>query len=73
MTDPAPWTEAEMLEAAARAVGKIDARGPLGLIRVTSREIEAMALTLVCLGVVPIPPDAPRPDRSPFSPIQRRD
>lgn len=70
MSEPTAWTEAEMLEMAARAVGKIDARGPLGLIRVTSREIEAMALTLVCLGVVPIPPDAERPDRSPYSPIK---
>lgn len=59
-----------MLDLAARAVGKVDARGPIGISRVTYEEIEAMAAALVCLGVTPIPPGAPAPDRSPYSPIK---
>lgn len=58
MSDPkthAPFTENEMLDLAARAIGKIDARGSRGIERLTNDEIEAMALTLVCLGMKPIP------------------
>jgi len=44
-----------MLDLAARAIGKIDARGTRGIERLTNDEIEAMALTLVCLGMKPIP------------------
>ncbi|KAB6715836.1 hypothetical protein [Roseobacter sp. TSBP12] len=51
----APFSEDEMLDLAARAIGKIDARGSRGIERLTNDEIEAMALTLVCLGMKPIP------------------
>ncbi|ANT39896.1 hypothetical protein RGUI_0815 [Rhodovulum sp. P5] len=70
MAEPRRFTEAEMLAAAARAMGKIDARGRLGTSRISYEEIEAMAATLLALGVVPIPPTAPAPDRSPYSPIK---
>ena len=50
-----PFSEDEMLDLAARAIGKIDARGTRGIERLTNDEIEAMALTLVCLGMKPIP------------------
>lgn len=65
------WTEEQMLHLAARAVGKVDTRGPLGTSRVTYEEIEAMAAVLALLGLHPIPQDQPAPDRSPFSPTKR--
>lgn len=57
------WTETEMLELAARGVGKVDAGGRRGIERVTHDEIAAMAATLACLGVVPIPPGGAVPAR----------
>lgn len=52
-------TETEMLDRAAKAVGKIDYHGHRGIALVSSQEIEAMAATLVCLGMKPIlPPSA---------------
>lgn len=57
MTDR--MTEDEILERAARAVGKVDYHGHRGICLVTFQEIEAMAATLVCLGMKPIlPPSA---------------
>lgn len=52
---PNRFTEDEMLDLAAKAVGKIDARGRRGSEQLTYDEIEAMALTLACLGLKPIP------------------
>jgi len=49
----APFQEAEMLRLARRAVGKIDRMGKRGATLITLEEIEAMATTLACLGVVP--------------------
>ena len=57
------WTEAEMLEKAARAVGKIDIWGDRGLSGVSKDELAAMACTLVALGLVAVPPGAPIPER----------
>lgn len=56
-------SEAEMLEAAARGVGRIDRDGDRGVTMVSKEEIWAMAMTLVCLGLIPIPPGACAPDQ----------
>lgn len=53
--NPTQFTEDEMLDLAAKAIGKIDARGRRAAEQLTHDEIEAMALTLVCLGLKPIP------------------
>lgn len=50
------FTEPQMITLAARAIGKIDARGSRGIERVTNEEIAAMAATLACLGIPVIPP-----------------
>lgn len=55
MSDVQHFTEDEMLDLAARAVRKIDSHGRRGTTMVTYNEIEAMAATLVCLGMKPIP------------------
>ncbi len=61
MADLHPMTEREMLEHAARAIGRIDRDGDRGVTMITKEEIWAMALTLVRLGLVAIQPgtDAP--------------
>lgn len=55
--------EPTILARAARAVGKIDTHGRRGITLCSADEIEAMALVLGCLGVVPVPPGADLPDR----------
>ncbi|PIE13804.1 MAG: hypothetical protein CSA70_03555 [Rhodobacterales bacterium] len=52
---PERFTETEMLDIARRAIGKIDRYGRRGTERLTWNEIEAMALTLVSIGIAPIP------------------
>lgn len=49
-------TEDEMIGRAAVGVGKIDYYGHRGVHLVSFQEIEAMAATLVCLGLKPILP-----------------
>jgi len=51
--ETAPFEETEMLRLARRAVGKVDHKGKRGATLITLEEIEAMATTLACLGVVP--------------------
>jgi hypothetical protein len=46
----------EMLELAARAVGRIDRDGVRGVTRVSVEEIAAMAGVLVTLGLIPVQP-----------------
>ena len=53
---PEPLTEAEMIERAARGVGKVDYHGPRGITLVTMDEIEAMATLLACFGLKAICP-----------------
>ncbi|WP_417262603.1 hypothetical protein [Celeribacter sp.] len=53
MSEPTPFTENEMLDLAANAVRKIDSHGRRGTSMVTYDEIEAMDLTLICLGMNP--------------------
>lgn len=55
------WTEREMLELAARGLGKIDRLGERGLTLVGKDELAAMAGVLAALGLVPIPPGAAAP------------
>ena len=59
---PAPWTEAQMIETAARALGKVDALGVRGITLCSVDEIAAMAGVLALLGLPAIPPGAPVPD-----------
>lgn len=63
MTQEARWNQAEMLECAARALGRIDRDGLRALTALSITEIEAMAGALVVLGLVAIPPGAPLPAR----------
>jgi hypothetical protein len=58
----APWTEAQMIETAARALGKVDALGVRGITLCSVDEIAAMAMLLALLGLPAIPPGAPVPD-----------
>ena len=49
-------TNDELMNRAARALGKIDQHGPRGVTLVSFEEIEAMAGLLACLGLVPAYP-----------------
>ncbi len=57
----AQWTDHEILERAGRALGRIDRDGERGVTTLSSDDIWAMALALVRLGLVAIPPGAPAP------------
>jgi hypothetical protein len=57
-----PWTEARMIELAARALGKVDGLGLRGVTLCSANEIAAMAGVLALLGLPAIPPGAPVPD-----------
>lgn len=48
----------ELLERAARGVGRVAEYGERGITMVKAQEIEAMAAMLVALGIVPIKPGA---------------
>lgn len=61
MADVPPMPAPEVLHLAAKALGKIDLYGPRGISMVTFQEVEAMALLLAVLGVVPIRPDISAP------------
>lgn len=64
------WTEVEMMERAARAVGTIDLwASPRGATLVSLDDIEAMAGALVVLGLAPIHPEFPHEDAAP--PVDR--
>lgn len=52
-------TSGEMLDRAARGVGKVDLFGRRGTTLVSMDEIEAMACTLASLGLRPIEPGTP--------------
>lgn len=49
-------SDANILTAAGRALGRIDRDGERALAGLSVNEIEAMALALVILGLVAIPP-----------------
>ena len=49
-------TEREILERAARAIGKVDHFGQRGLTLISMEDTEAMCLALVILGLVAVPP-----------------
>lgn len=49
-------TNDELMNRAARALGKIDQHGPRGVTLVSFEKIEAMAGLLACLGLVPAYP-----------------
>jgi hypothetical protein len=54
------FTERQMIDLSAEAVGIIDARGERGIERLTHDHITAMATTLVCLGLKPTPYKGPQ-------------
>lgn len=58
----ADWTQRQMLEQAARAIGKVDLHGLRGASLVSMDEIIAMATTLASFGLVPILPGAATPE-----------
>jgi hypothetical protein len=59
---PVPWTEAQMIETAARGLGRVDALGVRGITLCSVDDIAAMAGVLALLGLPAIPPGAPVPD-----------
>lgn len=60
MTTPMP--SGQMLALASTALGKVDVYGQRGLTMISVHEVEAMALTLAALGLVPtLPGDAAPP------------
>ena len=61
MGAPDRWTERQMLELAARGVGKVDEWGERGLTLISKDEIAAMAGALAALGMVPVKPGSPVP------------
>lgn len=56
MPDPRRFELLEMLELAARGMGRIETRGHQGTTMVTYDEIEAMACVLRALGFPALPP-----------------
>ncbi|WP_299165830.1 hypothetical protein [uncultured Tateyamaria sp.] len=52
----------EMLELAARGVGRIDQQGRRGAVDVPIDQITAMAALLVNFGLVPVPPGTDMPE-----------
>lgn len=54
MADPIPLTTDQMLERAARALGKFDLWGRRGLTMITADEIEACVCLLAALGLPPL-------------------
>lgn len=65
-----PTSRIEMLTAASRGLGKVDLYGKRGVTMLSMDEIEAMALTLAALGLVPTPPGEAAPAVL-FNPLQR--
>lgn len=61
MSGFAPHTDREILERAARALGRVDLLGIRGITLLSVDDIEAMALALVVLGLVSIPPSQKLP------------
>ena len=57
----APRTDREIVVIASRALGRIDRDGPRALTGLSVDEIEAMAITLVMVGLVATPPGQPDP------------
>lgn len=51
-----PRSDREILIAAGRAMGRIDSQGIRGITSISTADIEAMALALLILGLVAIPP-----------------
>lgn len=58
MTTDGSWTTAGMVETAARGLGLIEHHGLRGVTLLSIDEIEAMACTLLLLGLLPLPPEA---------------
>lgn len=58
---PPEWSQRQMLEQAARAMGKVDLHGIRGASLVSMEEVIAMATTLASFGLVPIYPGAAVP------------
>ncbi|MEM6372351.1 MAG: hypothetical protein AAF727_06180 [Pseudomonadota bacterium] len=54
-------TQRQMLELAARGLGRIDQQGHYGAIAMPVDEITAMAALLANFGLVPVPPGTPMP------------
>lgn len=59
----ANWTEGEMIELAARAVGKVIRDDVRGITLLSVDEIAAMAGTLIALGLIAIMPGEAAPAR----------
>ncbi len=70
MTPILPRPADDVFRHTSTALGKIDLYGPRGLTMVTFDEIEAMALLLAALGVVPTIPGHPTPTTL-FVPVER--
>lgn len=61
--DPVPFANTrQMLELAGRALGRIDRDGVRASTSLSTDEIEAMAGSLIHLGLIAIPPGAKAPE-----------
>lgn len=66
MPDQPRWSMDEMMQLAARAVGKVDMFGLRGATLVSMEEVAAMAGALAAFGLRPIPPGSyPVPNHTP--------
>lgn len=61
MNAASPRTDRDILIAAGRALGRVDLLGIRGMTLLSLDDIENMALALVILGLVSIPPSQLRP------------
>lgn len=65
----APLDRTTMLARASTALGTVDLYGPRGVTMLSTDQIEAMALTLAALGLVPTPPGGSVPTAF-FTPVE---
>jgi hypothetical protein len=56
------WTPEQLVECAARALGKVCRDDVRAMTLLSIDELTAMAGCLIALGLVPIPPGAPTPE-----------
>lgn len=64
--DLLPRPADDVLRHASRALGKVDLWGRRGVTMLSMDEVEAMAVLLFGLGLIPTPPGTPVPDQ-PFN------
>lgn len=72
MSDAGLLPMTELLTRASRALGKVDLHGRRGVTLLSMDEIEAMALVLATLGLVPTMPGEKPPETLLINPLKDR-